>query len=96
MPRPLTNLPPPFRLPQVFRCKGVFDIVDSDRMHVLQAVRATYDLAPGAAWDADNEPGRSNRAVFIGRNLDEAVLRAALLDCVAPAGGEAGEVRPPP
>ena len=41
-----------------------------------------YDLAPGAEW-AEPDSSRANRAVFIGRNLDEHALRAALLECRA-------------
>ena len=33
--------------PEVFRCKGVFQVAGSDQMHTLQGVRATYDLAAG-------------------------------------------------
>ncbi|XP_057531059.1 uncharacterized protein LOC130809346 isoform X2 [Amaranthus tricolor] len=60
----------------VYRCKGVLNIVDSDELHTLQAVREIYDIVPSRAWK--NEESRMNRIVFIGQCLDEDILADSL------------------
>ncbi|XP_057531058.1 uncharacterized protein LOC130809346 isoform X1 [Amaranthus tricolor] len=65
----------------VYRCKGVLNIVDSDELHTLQAVREIYDIVPSRAWK--NEESRMNRIVFIGQCLDEDILADSLSACKA-------------
>eukprot|EP00966_Prymnesium_polylepis_P120183 2777105-Prymnesium_polylepis.1 len=51
-----------------------------------------YDLVAGVEWEQGGDGGlRRNRVVFIGRNLDEKVLRTALLECTAPVAEECEE-----
>ena len=75
--------------PEIYRAKGVLHVAGSPAMHTLQAVRGTYELAAGAAWEGADQGAtdaageRLNRLVFIGRNLDRAMLRGALLQCRA-------------
>ncbi len=64
----------------IFRMKGIVD-VDEDRRFVFQGVHMTLDGRPGKPWKP-NEP-RRNELVFIGRNLDEAVLRSGFQACFA-------------
>ena len=64
--------------PDIFRMKGIVAIAGEDRRFVFQGVHMLFDGQPGDAWD--DQP-RSNRLVFIGRNLDEATLERGLRDC---------------
>ncbi|KAL8142291.1 hypothetical protein V2J09_015323 [Rumex salicifolius] len=63
----------------VYRCKGVLSIVDSDELHTLQAVREIYEIVPTRKWH-DGET-RMNRIVFIGQNLNQEVLIETLKAC---------------
>lgn len=65
----------------VYRCKGVLNVVDSDELHTLQGVREIYDIVPSRAWQ--KEETRINRIIFIGQNLDEDVLIESFRTCGA-------------
>ncbi|KAL9226159.1 hypothetical protein vseg_002003 [Gypsophila vaccaria] len=65
----------------VYRCKGVLRIVDSDELHTLQAVREIYEIVPSRAWR--KEESQINKIVFIGQNLDERVLLDTFTACKA-------------
>lgn len=65
----------------VYRCKGVLRIANSDELHTLQAVREIYDIIPSRAWR--KEENRINKIVFIGQNLDENVLIDSLRSCTS-------------
>ncbi|WRX13276.1 CobW/HypB/UreG [Theobroma cacao] len=56
----------------VYRCKGVLSIQNSDHLHTLQAVREIYELVPARQWRKEDK--QMNRIVFIGHNLDENIL----------------------
>ncbi|KAE8683029.1 Beta glucosidase 40 [Hibiscus syriacus] len=64
----------------VYRCKGVLSIRDSDHLHTLQAVREIYDIVPARQWR--NEEKRTNQIVFIGHNLDENILIDSFRGCI--------------
>ncbi|MEB3357746.1 MAG: GTP-binding protein [Synechococcales bacterium] len=63
----------------IFRMKGIVNADDADRRFVFQGVHMTLDGRPGKPW----RPGevRRNQLVFIGRNLNEAELRAGFQTC---------------
>ncbi|MEO0648732.1 MAG: GTP-binding protein [Cyanobacteria bacterium J06650_10] len=67
----------------IFRMKGILDVDNAPRRFVFQGVHMTLDGRPGKPW----RPGetRRNELVFIGRNLDEAELRAGFQSCFATA-----------
>lgn len=65
----------------VYRCKGVLNVIGSDELHTLQGVREIYDIVPSRAWR--KEETRINRIVFIGQNLDEDVLIESFRSCRA-------------
>jgi G3E family GTPase len=67
--------------PDILRAKGILDIKGEDKRLVFQAVHMILDGELQRAWKPD-EP-RYSRMVFIGRNLDEARLRAGLETCAA-------------
>ena len=57
----------------IFRMKGVLSIADNPHRFVFQGVHMLFDGRPDRPW-AD-EP-RTNKLIFIGRNLDRAALNA--------------------
>jgi G3E family GTPase len=67
----------------LFRSKGILSINGSPRRYVFQGVHMLFDGAEGAEW-RDDEP-RTNRLVFIGRNLDREELEAGFAACLVPA-----------
>ncbi|XP_025700284.1 uncharacterized protein [Arachis hypogaea] len=65
----------------VYRCKGVLSVRNSDQLHTLQAVRELYDIVPARKWEKEEIP--MNKIVFIGHNLKEDILINSLKACAA-------------
>jgi G3E family GTPase len=67
--------------PDILRAKGIIDVKNEDRRLVFQAVHMILEGDLQRAW----RPGeaRYSRMVFIGRNLDEAKLKAGFEATVA-------------
>ncbi|KAL8532430.1 hypothetical protein ACS0TY_008873 [Phlomoides rotata] len=63
----------------VYRCKGILSVVDSDMLYTIQAVREVYEIVPTRKWQ--DEENRVNKIVFIGRSLDEEVLLNTMRAC---------------
>jgi G3E family GTPase len=67
--------------PDILRAKGILDVVGDERRLVFQAVHMILEGDFQREWkDGDD---RFSRMVFIGRNLDEAALRAGFEACAA-------------
>ena len=66
--------------PDIFRMKGVLSVAGDTRRFVFQGVHMLFDGRPDRAWG--NEP-RTNKLIFIGRNLDRAMLNADFRACLA-------------
>lgn len=65
----------------ILRAKGILDVKGEERRLVFQAVHMILEGDFQGPWkDSDN---RYSRLVFIGRNLDEAGLRAGFESCIA-------------
>ncbi|KAF3323373.1 hypothetical protein FCM35_KLT12104 [Carex littledalei] len=64
----------------IYRCKGVLDVHNSDQIHTIQAVREVYEVVPGREWREAEE--RINKLVFIGRNLDLKYLEDSFRGCL--------------
>ncbi len=64
----------------IFRMKGILNIDNDDRRFVFQGVHMIFDGRLDRPWKA-TEP-RKNELVFIGRDLDEASLKAAFMACL--------------
>lgn len=64
---------------EVYRCKGVLSIQNSDQLHTLQAVREIYEIIPSRKWKG--EESQMNKIVFIGHNLNEDVLTDSFSNC---------------
>jgi len=65
----------------ILRAKGIIEVKDNDRRLVFQAVHMILEGDLQREW-RDGEK-RYSRMVFIGRNLDEAALKAAFESCIA-------------
>jgi G3E family GTPase len=65
----------------ILRAKGIIDVAGEDRRLVFQAVHMILEGDLQKPW-GDKER-RWSRAVFIGRDLDEAALRAGFEACAA-------------
>ncbi|XAR65264.1 hypothetical protein NMG60_11009319 [Bertholletia excelsa] len=65
----------------VYRCKGVLSVSNSDQLHTLQAVREIYEIVPSRKWRNGENP--INKIVFIGHSLKEEVLLASLRACIS-------------
>jgi G3E family GTPase len=66
---------------QLLRTKGILSLAGEARRFHVHSVHMLLDATPGRRW-RDDEPRRS-RMVFIGRSLQEQVLRKGFLACVA-------------
>uniref|UniRef100_A0A0B7AZP7 CobW C-terminal domain-containing protein n=1 Tax=Arion vulgaris TaxID=1028688 RepID=A0A0B7AZP7_9EUPU len=67
---------------EVIRLKGLVSIDDSDRRMVVQAVHELYDSQFTTPWES--RESRLNTIVFIGRNLDRAVLNKSIEKLIVP------------
>ena len=67
--------------PDILRAKGIIDVKGEDKRLVFQAVHMILEGDLQREWGANER--RWSRAVFIGRNLDEAALKAGFEACVA-------------
>ncbi|MBW8813494.1 MAG: GTP-binding protein [Caulobacterales bacterium] len=65
----------------ILRAKGILDVKGEDRKLVFQAVHMILEGDFQGPWTAADQ--RYSRLVFIGRNLDEAGLRAGFESCIA-------------
>ena len=64
----------------IFRMKGILDIVGEDCRHVFHGVHMLLDSQPDRPWGAGP---RINQLVFIGRNLSREQLNKSFLGCLA-------------
>ncbi|UWU26060.1 GTP-binding protein (plasmid) [Rhizobium sp. CB3060] len=64
----------------LFRLKGIIHFVDEARRYVFHGVHMTLEGRPGRPWAASELP--LSEMVFIGRNLDESMLRDGFAACL--------------
>jgi G3E family GTPase len=65
----------------LFRAKGVLDVVGSDRPLLFQGVHRLIDMTDGRPWPVGAP--RESRLVFIGYDLNGDWLRWGFMDCLA-------------
>jgi G3E family GTPase len=65
----------------IYRSKGVLNIKGQPKRVVFQGVQMMFDAQPERFWNANE--ARKSQMVFIGRELDEAKIRAGFEACVA-------------
>jgi G3E family GTPase len=64
----------------IFRMKGILNVKGDNNRFVFQGVHMLFDGNRDRPWKADET--RKNELVFIGRNLDEAELKAEFRKCL--------------
>lgn len=67
--------------PDILRSKGILAFKDEPRRFVFQGVHMLLDGDLQRAWKQDE--ARESRLVFIGRNLDRAILEKGFESCAA-------------
>jgi G3E family GTPase len=66
--------------PDIYRMKGVLSIQDQPNRFVFQGVHMLFDGRPDRPWGNDM---RTNKLIFIGRNLNREQLNADFVACLA-------------
>nr|GMC86338.1 COBW domain-containing protein 1 [Ipomoea batatas] len=64
----------------IYRCKGILRVMNSDQLYTLQGVREIYEIVPTRDWR--NGENQMNKIVFIGKSLNEDILLDSLRACV--------------
>jgi G3E family GTPase len=67
--------------PKIYRSKGILHVAGQPKRIVFQGVQMLFDAAPDRFWNIGEK--RLNQLVFIGKDLDEAALRAGFEGCIA-------------
>ena len=67
--------------PKIYRAKGILHISGQPKRVVFQGVQMLFDAAPDRFWNVGEK--RQNQLVFIGKDLDEAAIRAGFANCIA-------------
>jgi len=71
----------------IFRMKGVLNIKGEKRRFVFQGVHMQFEGRPDRPWKP--EESRSNKLIFIGRNLDRQALEEGFYACLEAESNEA-------
>lgn len=67
--------------PRIYRSKGILNIKGSAKRIVFHGVQQTFDAQAERLWNVGEH--KTNHLVFIGKDLDEAVLRKGFENCFA-------------
>ena len=67
--------------PDIFRSKGILNFSDTNERIVFQGVHMLFDAQPDRLWKSNEE--KRNQLIFIGRNLDRAMLNDGIKSCIA-------------
>ncbi len=65
----------------IYRAKGILNIQGMPKRVIFQSVQMMFDVEPERFWNVGEK--RGNQMVFIGKELDEAEIRAGFAACVA-------------
>ncbi|XP_023754207.1 uncharacterized protein LOC111902625, partial [Lactuca sativa] len=63
----------------VYRCRAVLNVVNSDELHIVQAVKEIYEIVPTRKQKIQED--KTNKIMFIGRSLNEDILIESLRGC---------------
>ncbi len=66
---------------KIYRAKGILHIQGVPKRVIFQSVQMMFDVEPERFWNSGEK--RGNQLVFIGKELDEAGIRAGFAACVA-------------
>jgi G3E family GTPase len=72
--------------PDIFRMKGILNIAGEDNRFVFQGVHMLFEGTRDRPWKPNET--RKNELVFIGRNLNEAQLKADFQECFIEGAGK--------
>ncbi len=72
--------------PDIFRMKGILNIAGEDNRFVFQGVHMLFEGTRDRLWKPNET--RKNELVFIGRNLNEAQLKADFQECFIEGAGK--------
>ncbi len=67
--------------PRIYRSKGILNIKGSAKRIVFHGVQQTFDAQAERLWNMGEH--KTNHLVFIGKDLDEAILRKGFEGCFA-------------
>lgn len=67
--------------PNIYRSKGILNIQGQPKRVVFQGVQMMFDAQPDRLWNAGEK--KQSQLVFIGKDLDEAKVRAGFAACLA-------------
>ena len=67
--------------PSILRCKGIVALKGDPKRFVFQGVHMMLDGEPQREWKPDEK--RESKVVFIGRDLDEELIRKGFFNCAA-------------
>ena len=67
--------------PSILRCKGIVALKGDPKRFVFQGVHMMLDGEPQREWKTGEK--RESKVVFIGRDLDEELIRKGFLNCAA-------------
>ena len=66
---------------KVMRCKGKVALKGDDvNEGIMQGVEDVFEVKPMRPWTGPRDQGYEHVFLFVGKNLDEAKIRAALLE----------------
>jgi G3E family GTPase len=65
----------------IYRSKGILHVQGQARRIVFQGVQMMFEATPDRLWNPGEK--KQNQLVFIGKDLDEAKIRAGFAGCVA-------------
>ncbi|MGH7766594.1 MAG: CobW family GTP-binding protein [Candidatus Binatia bacterium] len=77
----------------ILRMKGILNLRGDPDQFVFQGVHMLFEGRPGRRWEKDEE--RTNRLVFIGRNLDKEKIVGGFKACLASENGKSSSVVDP-
>lgn len=69
----------------LYRIKGILAVDGSDEQIVFQGVHKQFGTTAGKSWEG-KEP--VNRLIFIGRDLDEEIIKKSLISCLVSSAEE--------
>lgn len=70
----------------VFRVKGILRLMGSAKKHIVQGVHELFEITESTeGWPSVDDA--LTQVIFIGRDLDRAVLQAGLDACKVAGGG---------
>ena len=69
----------------LYRIKGILAVDGSDEQIVFQGVHKQFGTTAGKSWEG-KEP--VNRLIFIGRDLDEEIIKESLISCLVSSAEE--------